>query len=84
MGVGGVQRETQGALPPEGYEAATCAYSGSTASTRFDTNLTVFTRVALTDMGFPASEFDDDVIFVVDAGTVAGPGQPRRAGGRHR
>ncbi|MCU1427206.1 MAG: hypothetical protein JWL83_1206 [Actinomycetia bacterium] len=76
-GVANVQRKTQGALPPEAFEAATCAYEQTAGvSTFFDTNLTVFTRASVIAMGYPATEFQDDGLFVLDAGSVAAPNQP--------
>jgi hypothetical protein len=71
------QLKAQGALQAEGFEAGACAYQqGPGASIFFDTNLTVYTRASVAAMGYPASEFDDDGLFVQDAGTVANPDQP--------
>jgi hypothetical protein len=73
----GVRPKAQGALQAEGFEAGTCAYQQAPgASTFFDTNLNVYTRASVAAMGYPASEFNDDGLFVEDAGAVANPDQP--------
>jgi hypothetical protein len=73
----GAQPNVEGALQAEGFEAGTCAYQQMPgASTFFDTNMTLYTRASVAAMGYPAREFDDDGLFVQDAGAVGNPNQP--------